>query len=253
MVKNENEHFTAKSKAYQSIRPDYPEEIYKWLSGQTNNNIALDICTGNGQVCKGISKYFNKVYGIDINSEQIKNAYQNNNIEYHIGTLESFIKDKHIEENSIDVITIAQALHFLDIDNFFYKSKSILKSNGIIACWVYVYPTCENNEITNLLDFCYNNILNEYWEDFRKIANNKYKNINFPFEELHIPNEYKFIEKIWNKTQLLEFMNTWTAVSKALQITGKNPIESIMDKLNNIWIDETYKFTFELYFRCGRK
>ncbi len=112
------------------------------------------MCTGNGQVCKGLYKYFDKVYGIDINKTQIDNGFQSKNIEYFCGTLDNFIKEKDIKYDSIDLITIAQALHFLDIDDFFIKANQILKPNGIIFCCVYIFPTCENTEITKLINYC---------------------------------------------------------------------------------------------------
>ena len=249
----DKEHFSIKSKSYQTIRPEYPEELFEWLSKITNKNIAIDMCTGNGQVCKGLYKYYETVYGIDINKEQLDNGFQSKNIEYFCGTLDKFIKEKDIISNSIDLITIAQALHFLDIDDFFIKANKILKPNGIIFCCVYIFPTCENNEITNLINYCYYDLLNEYWEDFRKIANLKYKNINFPFEEISVPNECKFIDIYWSKAQLIEFMNTWTAISKAIKLTGKNPLDKVLFQLDKIWLCESYKFTFELHFRCGKK
>lgn len=248
------DHFSAQASQYANIRPTYPTGLFKWISDHTNkHSLALDIATGNGQSCVGLSKYYEQVIGVDTSQEQIKNAYQIDNVKYIVSSAENI--DKEITENSVDVITIAQALHFFNLNEFYKCLDKVLKPNGMLIAWVYIFPTCSQSNITDFIANCYYNVLKDHWEPFRTLVNDKYTTINFPYTKIDVPNEHKYVTVHWTKNDLYKYMHTWTAVQKLIKLTHTDSVECFKNELDNLWPSDIEKldFTFELHFVCGLK
>lgn len=81
----------------------------------------------------------------------------------------------------------------------------------------------------------YKNILGDYWPSERRLVEEKYKGINFPFNEINAPtfcmNEH------WSLKHVLDYLNTWSAVVKYKEVTGKDPVSKIESRLKATWGD----------------
>lgn len=109
-----------------------------------------------GIVQQGMDKWllvlyhiFIKIIATDINDKQIQYAIQHDRIQYHIIKAE---ETNHIISNeSIDFITVGQALHWFDFPLFFHEVQRVLKSNiGILAVWSYdmfIIPADDNTQL----------------------------------------------------------------------------------------------------------
>ena len=107
--------FSAQSKEYASSRPTYPRALFEFIVGLVDEkNLAWDCATGNGQAALVLTDYFKQVIASDISARQLENARQESNIKYQIFRAE----DTPLKDNSVDLITIAQALHWFDLDRF---------------------------------------------------------------------------------------------------------------------------------------
>jgi SAM-dependent methyltransferase len=252
------DNFSCQSDKYASIRPSYPNELFECLANNTENNLALDIGTGNGQCAYGLSKYYKNVIGIDISQKQLDSAYKRKNIEYYCVPAE--FNEYHMKlfnGKQFDLITCAQSLHFFDLNIFYNNIKQILKPNtGLFVAWSYIHPTTESKEITDIISKCYYLKLKDYWESFRVLVNEEYKTIKNDLtvdKSICIEGKAGNIEKNWSIDELIAFMNTWTAVQVAIKQTNSNPLDTSYDKLKEIWNDGSIKkFTFKLNFINGR-
>jgi ubiquinone/menaquinone biosynthesis C-methylase UbiE len=256
------DNFSCQSKEYSKFRPTYPEEMYEWLTSRMNcTNLAIDFATGNGQNAVGLSDYFSHVIGVDISQKQLDSAYKRPNIKYINLAAEKYKEE--CREGSVDLVTIAQGLHFLDINKFIKKCSGLLKPGGIFFAFAYIYPQCKDNHYVNtFLDYYYYDVLADYWEDFRKIVNRKYVDIVLPDDFLKLdcssmPENCKKIEKIWSKDDLINYMKTWTAFQSMLKIDPDvyaYHMSNIDIELNELFSRKaSMKFEFELFFLCGKK
>ena len=110
--------------------PTYPKELYEFLlSLVEKKDAAWDCGTGNGQVAIELAKHFKQVYATDISEKQIKNAIQCDNILYKVEAAE----ETSFPGKSFDLITVAQAIHWVDFDAFYKEVKRTLKPGGILA------------------------------------------------------------------------------------------------------------------------
>lgn len=129
------DNFSSKSTQYAFSRPTYPNDLFKLLSELTlQKELAWDCATGNGQAAIGLCKYFKKVIASDASANQIQQRFERENIDYRIFSAE----ETPLADHSVDLITVAQALHWFDIEKFYSEVKRVgKKEDSIIAVWSY--------------------------------------------------------------------------------------------------------------------
>ena len=89
-------------------------------------------------------------------------------------------KSTQFEDNSFDLITVAQALHWFNFEKFFQEAKRVAKNNALLAVWSYDLCKIES-EIDEAVFHYYSEILKNYWPPERKWVDEKYQTIPFPF------------------------------------------------------------------------
>ncbi len=153
------DHFSGHAQEYSQARPTYPKELFAYLASIAPRHDAVwDCATGNGQAAVGLSAYFKKVIATDASEQQIQNAEQRDNIEYRVTTAEHSGLDNH----SVDLIAVAQALHWFDFDNFYQEVKRVLKADGVLAVWTYALLSTPDDKINRLINEFYTDIVGSY-------------------------------------------------------------------------------------------
>jgi ubiquinone/menaquinone biosynthesis C-methylase UbiE len=250
--------FSSKSREYASSRPKYPKVLFEFLVGLVpRRNLAWDCATGNGQAAVRLSEYFEQVLASDASKEQIANAQQRDNIHYEVFPAER----SNLADNSVDLITIAQALHWFDLDNFYKEARRVLRKEdngssgnyGVIAAWAYGLHSV-SPEIDTIVHILYEDIVGPYWSKERKIVENKYQDISFPFQEIKTP-AFR-IELDWDLSELISYLNTWSSVQKFIEKNNSDPVKQIYDDLARAWgerqIWHKRRVVWPIYMKVGR-
>lgn len=239
--------FSNSSDNYAKFRPTYPQTIFEFLYPLLKEkNKAWDCGTGNGQVAQELSKYFDMVEASDISQSQIDNAYLTDNIHYSLQPAEN----TNFADNSFDLITVAQAVHWFDIGAFNTEVKRVGKPNSIIALIGYELNTI-TPEIDQIVLQFYKDVIGTYWAPERKYIEQKYETIPFPYKELETPTITNI--KLWQFDHLIGYLNTWSAVKRFSKENGYNPIDEIYQSLAAAWGSaEVRKVNFPILFRAGR-
>ena len=243
------DNFSCHSKEYSSSRPTYPDSLFEFLSAITpQKNLAWDCATGNGQSAIGLCKYFENVIASDASKNQIQHGFQRENIAYKIFPAENV----NLDNNSVDLVTVAQALHWFDFEKFYTNVKRVGKKDGIIAVWSYdmhkINPQIDN--ISSRLNVG-GEILGNYWAKETKYVKEKYKTIPFPFKEISVP-AFK-TTLYWNLIQLWNYMRTWSSVKKYYSENKQDPLDLVKSELKSLWGDEHNKkeVTWNINIRVG--
>ena len=242
------DHFSAQSGQYAQYRPKYPDEMYAYLASiAPARSLVWDCGTGNGQAAVGLAQYFDRVYATDASAEQIAHAYQHDKVEYHVEGAEQV----GLEFGSVDMVTVAQAVHWFDFDKFYAEVKRVLKPNGVIAVWTYGLPEV-SPRVDKAVYRCYSETLSGFWPERIRYIEESYRTLPFPFEEI-VPPSF-VMESEWSLDQLVGFMDSWSATQKYRKQNGRHPVEEIWDELSNDWQDEKEKriVRWPLIFRIGR-
>ena len=118
---NFEDNFSEQSKQYAQFRPQYPDVLYEYLASLAAERLLVWDCgTGNGQAAVSLAKYFSRVYATDASAEQITHAKLHEKVEYHIENAEHVRLDSGI----VDLVTVAQAVHWFDFDKFYTEQRS---------------------------------------------------------------------------------------------------------------------------------
>ncbi|MEO5893358.1 MAG: class I SAM-dependent methyltransferase, partial [Ferruginibacter sp.] len=239
--------FTLQSDKYVRYRPAYPPELYEFLFSLTvDKSAAWDCGTGNGQVAVELSKFFEKVYATDISEKQIKNAVQRDNILYAIERAER----TSFADNSFSMITVAQAIHWFDFDNFYKEVRRTLIPGGILAVIGYGVVKIEDDN-DHLIDNFYGNIIGPYWDKERKYIDENYQTIPFPFDDIAAPVFENNFE--WTLEEFMGYLETWSAVQHYIKLKKSTPLELISKQLEGIWGNNpTKKIAFPILLRVAK-
>ncbi|WP_447637690.1 class I SAM-dependent methyltransferase [Flavobacterium microcysteis] len=240
------DNFSNQASGYSKFRPSYPPELIEHIVSFTESReMALDVATGNGQVAQLLSEYFETVYATDISENQLLHAKRLLNVIYKkLPAEKTDFKDKQF-----DLITVAQAIHWFDFDQFYAEVYRILKPDGIFAIIGYgLFKT--NAQSDKILSDFYYNIVGPFWDAERKYLDENYQTIPFPFKELetlHFQNKFS-----WNFEQLVGYLETWSAVEHYKAHNNENPIDLIRKELEFSWEAGDKTVVFPMLLRLGK-
>ncbi len=237
--------FSSHAKQYASFRPTYPKELYDFIFSHVKKfDTAWDCGTGNGQVARDLAPKFKDVFAADISEKQLGNAYQANNIFYSIAG-----EQTNFPDHQIDLITVAQAIHWFDIPMFYNEVSRVANNDAILAVWGYsllgISPA-----IDKLITHFYTEVVGPYWDAERKLIDEQYKTIPFPFKEIQTP-EFKFSFE-WTLEEFEGYISTWSSVQKYIKANQHKPVENFIKEIKPLWKEERQTVNFPLFLRLGR-
>lgn len=229
-MKEFNNHFSKQAFSYTRFRPTYPAELFTFLCSLTGEHqLAWDCGTGNGQSAIQLVEFFDQVYASDPSPQQLKNAFPHERIFYQLETAEAPLS---LEDGSVDLVTVAQALHWFNFEKFYAQVKRVLKPQGIIAAWAYGLPMV-SPAIDQILKAFHDETVGKFWLAENRLIEAEYSTIPFPFVEIEAPIFY--IAKQASLDALVGHVSTWSATQKYMEHYQENPIPWLMQKLNDVW------------------
>ncbi|KAM7271938.1 hypothetical protein ACFE04_031152 [Oxalis oulophora] len=255
--------FIKQAKQYAEIRPDYPLELFEFIASKTpTHQLVWDVATGSGQAAQSLARLYDKVIATDPNPKLLELAHHLPNVKYQhtsptmsISELEKMVSTK----SSVDLITIAQGLHWFDLPCFYQQAKWILKKpNGMIAAWCYTNPQV-NDSVDVTLGRFYNIDSGPYWDSGLNLIDDHYKTIDFPFEPLNGEDDtgpFEFVaEKEMDFEGYLAYLKSWSAYQTAKDQGVELLNDDVVNKFRSGWGgDEDNKkvVKFPIYIRMGR-
>jgi ubiquinone/menaquinone biosynthesis C-methylase UbiE len=240
------DNFSRQADIYARYRPQYPQELFDFiLQHIEKRSNAWDCATGNGQSAKVLAKFFEKVFATDVSQKQIDKAEQADNIIYSLQPAEQ----TNFADNSFDLITVSQALHWFATDEFYREVKRVAKPSAIFAAWSYSLLFI-SPDIDRLILSYYTNVIGPYWDPERKFVDEEYKTIFFPMSELAAPAFHMHYD--WTLEELEGYFNTWSALQKYVSVNGQNPVADIIEKIKPYWKAGKMQVTFPLHMRIGK-
>ena len=244
---SKRDYFSGHSKLYATFRPTYPEALYQFIFKHLNSkSIAWDCATGNGQVARYLSARFEKVLATDIRQQQLDNAFQAENILYSIASAEK----TNFPDQSTDLITVAQALHWFTAEDFYGEVNRVAKPGAIVAIWGYNVLSA-SPEVDKIIEDFYLNTTGPYWDERRKLLDDEYQTIPFPFEKIPFPKIE--METAWSLEHLTGYLSTWSATQKFIKVNGFDPVTAVYENLKPLWKEGEMKvIRFPLFGKIGR-
>jgi SAM-dependent methyltransferase len=242
------DHFSGHADDYKLFRPAYPPELFTYLASLVPHDSQVWDCgTGNGQAAIDLAAHFQRVFATDASAEQIRQAEPHPRVEYAVAPAERC----PLPDRSVNLATVAQALHWFDLEKFYREVRRVCKPGGFLAAWTYNLLSV-NAAIDPILDRLQSEFVGPYWPPERALVDAGYRTIAFPFEEFPIP-QFE-MPADWDFNRVLGYMNTWSSTKAFIRAKGFNPLERLAPDFLKAWGDPAQVRTvrWQFYIRIGR-
>jgi len=252
---------------YVDGRPQYPPQLFSFIAKHSpHRRLAWDVGTGSGQAALALSEMFERVIATDVSEQQISYAPRRPNITYAVTPRAMSLQELEStvgEEGSVDLVTVAQALHWLDLDTFYGHVKHVLrKPGGVFAAWCYREPV-----VNPSVDCVFEEVFRAsvaFWDPPRKMVDEGYATVCFPFRSVVQEGSEEGASttapiKFWAKKEMglepyLNYMRSWHAYQKA-KATGVDLLdEQTVARFKDAWAEsenDVKTVSFPVFLRIG--
>jgi ubiquinone/menaquinone biosynthesis C-methylase UbiE len=244
-----SDHFSGVASEYAEYRPLYPAALFDWLAEVApRRGLAWDCATGSGQAAVAMAARFDRVIATDASAGQIAAATPDPRVEYRVAPAEA----SGLEPGSVDLVTVAQALHWFDRPAFFAEARRVLRRDGVVAVWTYGHPSLDEPRADAVLQHFYSRTVGPYWPPERALVDTAYRTIDFPFAEI-APLAFE-METRWTLESLVGYVATWSAVTRFRAERGEDPVPDFAAALEASWGDSglARRIAWPLSLRVGR-
>ncbi len=244
------DHFSRLAAGYAQFRPSYPPALFDYLASCcAGRHTAWDCACGTGQATLALAERFDSVIATDASPQQVAGAAPHPKVTYRVARAE----DSGIDSGSVDLVTVAQALHWFDLDSFYLEARRVLKPSGVVAVWTYGPLHLQGTDVDALVQEFYYEIVGPYWPPERRLVEDGYRTLVFPFAELAPPSFN--MEADWERGRLLGYLRTWSATARYVDDKGVDPVAVFEERLAPLWPDvhQTRRVSWPLAIRVGSK
>jgi SAM-dependent methyltransferase len=240
--------FSRHAATYAAARPEYPDALFEYLASCVDRHgLAWDCATGNGQAVHGLARHFDQVVATDASAQQIAHAVPHPRVTYIVAPAEA----SGIRARRVDLVTIAQALHWVDLERFYAEVRRVTAPGSVLAAWSY--GACHAGaDVEAALRAFEHDEMGPYWHANRRWVDEGYRTIPFSFPELAAPTLQLRLR--WNLHQLGLYLSSWSAVAAYRQQRGEDPVPRFLDRIAQHWgaPDAVRDVEWPLALRVGR-
>jgi ubiquinone/menaquinone biosynthesis C-methylase UbiE len=170
-VKDPTQRFSSRVENYVRCRPDYPSEVIELMKkecGLTPESVIADVASGTGILTRMLLENGNRVFGVEPNSEMRETG------EKLLARYPRFIsvagtaEGTTLADDSVDIITAAQAAHWFDREKARREFSRILKPGG----WVVLLWNERRTDSTQFLRE-YEHLLQTYGTDYQDVRHER--------------------------------------------------------------------------------
>lgn len=225
------DHFAPQAGAYAAFRPQYPAALIAAVAAlPPRRSRCWDVGTGNGQAALQLAAHFAEVVGTDASAHQVAHATPHPRVRYLVAPAEHVA----LEDASVDLVTVAQALHWFDLPAFYREVQRVAAPGGAIAAWTYGLLTVDP-AVDAVVHWFYEARVGQYWPAERRHVESRYTTLDFPFAPLAV--ESPPIEAWLDRPGLEGFIGTWSALKRAREAETVDALDEFRTALADAWPD----------------
>jgi SAM-dependent methyltransferase len=242
------DHFSRDSASYAAFRPRYPAELFTFIAGlPASRGLAWDVGTGSGQAVSMLARYFDRVAASDASVAQLRARTRAQGVYYLAERGEA----SAIAGGRVDLVTVAQAYHWLDHQAFHAEVDRVIAPGGALAVWCYGKLDA-TPDIEAALTAFYDGTVGPYWPAERAHVERAYRHFEIPIDEVPAPRIS--IDAQFTLAQLLGYVSSWSAVGRFIKANGHDPVPELGRVLGSLWgnPDTPRRMVWPISVRAGR-
>lgn len=243
------DYFSTESASYLRHRPDYPDELFAHVAALAPaQRVAWDCGCGSGQASRGLARHFTRVIATDASAAQVAQAPPVANVAYRVATAER----PGIPRGSVDLVAVAQALHWFDLPAFFATAHGVLTDGGVVAAWCYGLCT-----VTPALDAVvhelYEDLVGSYWPPERRMVDDGYAGVATPAGFVAVAPFASAMQRRWTLDEFAGYLATWSGVRRFREATGRDAVAELLPRLRAEWGAGEREVTWPVTVRGWRR
>lgn len=227
------DYFSAQAALYRRHRPHYPAELFAFLADAAAPCARVcDCATGSGQAARGIAAHTRAVIALDQSAAQLAQAGAHERVVY----VQASAERMPLADTSIDLLMVAQALHWFDFPRFFDEASRVMRPGAVFAAWTYSFIDVSPQlgyELDAAVRWFYHDIIGPYWPPERRWVDCGYRGLEHPFEPLSAPPFT--ITLTWTVDDLLGYIASWSAVQEYRRRRGDDPMARLAARVAPLW------------------
>lgn len=225
------DHFSAVAGAYAAARPEYPDALFEALRAVVPATARVwEPGCGSGQATRGLAARFAFVHASDPSAQQIAQHWA----QAGAGRVELAVEPGErtaLADASVQLVAVAQALHWFDREVFFRECARVLAPGGVLAAWGYGDFLAPEGMLEPVAAFRAQ--IEDHWPPERAQVDAAYAGYAWPFPALPAP--ALWLEAEWSLPRFLGYLGSMSATARCRAATGEDPVARHAPALAAAW------------------
>jgi ubiquinone/menaquinone biosynthesis C-methylase UbiE len=193
-----------------------------------------------------LAEHFAAVCATDASAEQLAHAAPHARVSYVRARAEAC----PLAPGSVELVTVAQALHWLDLEAFHAEVRRVLRPGGLLAAWCYDLVTSGDARIDACIRELYTGVLGPYWPPERRDVEEGYARLAFPYERLSVPQFEMHVS--WSFEPFVGYAQTWSAAEAYRRAHGFDAVLTWAARTAPLWGTGERRLRWPLALHVGR-
>ncbi|HZX80814.1 MAG TPA: class I SAM-dependent methyltransferase [Lysobacter sp.] len=246
-----NDHFSGVAQAYAAARPAYPRALFDAITAHVSPTAHVwEPGCGSGQATRDLAARFAHVHATDPSEQQLSEHWAREGADNVTLAVEPGERT-WLFDASVDLVAVAQAMHWFDVPAFFAECDRVLRPGGVLAAWGYddfdVSPGMEAAVAP------FRARIEQDWPPEREFIKRHYADFYWPFERLDAPP--LALEVDWPFERFAGYLSSFSATARHLARTGDDAVALHRDALREAWGDPALirRIRWPLFLHLRRK
>ncbi|MEO6102671.1 MAG: class I SAM-dependent methyltransferase [Pseudoxanthomonas sp.] len=217
-------------------RPTYPDTLFAAITAVVPSGASVwEPGCGSGQATRGLSERFARVHATDPSAAQIEQHWARIDAPGNVTLAVEAGEATALPDRSIDLVAVAQALHWFDRARFFVECQRVLRPGGVLAAWTYQDMVFDGD--LEAAAYAFRTEIAPYWPSERVEVDTGYAAYAWPFPALPAPSLWLTAE--WTLPQLLGYLSSLSATARCRTASGRDPVETHAAAIARAWGEPT--------------
>jgi SAM-dependent methyltransferase len=246
------DHFSAVAEAYVAARPDYPAALFDAIAAHVPVSAhAWEPGCGSGQATRDLAARFAHVHATDPSATQLARHWAHDRAASNVTLAVEPAERTWLFDGSVDLVAVAQAMHWFDVPAFFAECDRVLRPGGVLAAWGYDDFDVPDGMADAIGPFRAR--IEPDWPAERALIKRHYMDFDWPFERLDAPRLTLAVD--WPFERFIGYLSSFSAAGRHHARTGGDAVARHADALREAWgeVGTTRRITWPLFLHLRRK